>query len=195
MTEPKVPPGPRGHFLIGNVLQCARDPLGFLSRCAKEYGDVVRLHAPGMTFYAFNHPDHIEQVLRSKHRDFIKWKLLRKTSRLFGNGLLTSESDVWRQQRRLATPAFQAKQVQTYADVMVRYTQRMIESWQTGQTRMISDDMARLTLAIITRTLFDVDIDGEAKAMAPVLGSVLDYYGDSMNSLLLPSWLPTPSNL
>jgi cytochrome P450 len=195
MTVPKVPPGPRGHFLIGNVLQCARDPLGFLSRCAKEHGDVVRLHAPGMTFYAFNHPDHIEQVLRSKNRDFIKWKLLRATARLFGNGLLTSEGDVWKQQRRLANPSFQSKQVQTYADVMVSYTQRMIESWRSGQTRIISDDMARLTLAIITRTLFDVDIDGEAKAMAPVLGSVLDYYGDSLNSLLLPSWLPTPSNL
>jgi cytochrome P450 len=172
-----------------------RDPLGFLTRCARQYGDVVRLRAPGMTFYVLVNPEHIEQVLRTNHRDFIKWKLLRATSRVFGNGLLTSEGDFWRQQRRLINPSFQRSQVQNYADVMVAYTRRLVDTWRTGSTCIISDEMMRLTLAIIAKTLFDVDIDQEARDTGPILGSVLDYFGDPLNSLVLPSWVPTPSNL
>src|SRR5947207_7452697 len=135
MTAARVPPGPRGLPLVGSLLPYMRDPLGFLTRCTREYGDVVRLRGPGLTFYVLAHPDHIEEVLRSRHRDFIKWKLLRDTAALFGSGLLTSEGDLWRRQRRLATPAFQAKQVDTYAPVIVDYTLRMLESWRPGRVR------------------------------------------------------------
>src|SRR5262249_12895819 len=137
MADTRIPPGPRGQFLIGHVLQYLRDPLGFLSRGAREYGDVVRLRAPWLTFYVFNHPDHVEHVLRTHHRDFIKWRLLRDTSRLFGGGLLTSEGDHWRQQRRLANPAFQAKQVQTYAEPIVEHTLRHLAGWRAGETREV----------------------------------------------------------
>jgi len=194
MADGRIPPGPRNTLLVGNLLRYMRDPLGFLTRCAREYGDVVRLRAPCRTFYLLSHPDHIEHVLRSGHRGFIKWKPLRDTGRLFGSGLLTSEGDFWRRQRRLATPAFQGKQVQSYADVMVGQTLRLIESWRAGETRTVSDDMVRLTLAILTKTLFDVDPD-DADAMGPVLAGVLDYFGNPANSLLLPRWLPTPSAL
>jgi cytochrome P450 len=195
MTEARVPPGPRGLPLIGSLLPYARDPLGFLTRCAREYGDVVRLRGPGLTFYVLTHPDHIEQVLRSRHRDFIKWKLLRDTAALFGSGLLTSEGDLWRRQRRLATPAFQAKQVETYAPVIVESTLRLLQSWQPGRARVINEDMRRVTLAVLARTLFGVDAGAEEQAAGEALETVLDYYGSPLNSLLLPSWLPTPANL
>jgi cytochrome P450 len=195
MPHFKVPPGPRGFWPLGNTLQYARDPLGFLTHCARTFGDVVRLTGPGLTFYMFNHPDQIETVLRSEHRHFIKWKLLRDTSSVFGSGLLTSEGDFWKRQRRLMTPAFQMKQLQTYADDMVRATHRLLATWQAGDTRIISDDMMGLTLAIIGKTLFDVDIESTAHNMGPVLGSVMNYYGDPANSLVLPQWVPTPANL
>ncbi len=195
MSPSKVPPGPRGLWLLGNILPYARDPLGFLTRCARAYGDAVRLTGPGQTFYMFNHPEQIEQVLRSKHRHFIKWKPLRDTAPVFGSGLLTSEGDFWKRQRRLMNPAFQKQAVQAYADDMLACTTRHVSSWRDGEERVISDDMMRLTLAIIGRTLFDVDIEGEASGMAPVLGSVMTYYGDPANSLVLPQWVPTPANL
>jgi cytochrome P450 len=171
-----------------------RDPLGFLTRCSREHGDVVRLRAPGSTFYMLSSPEHIEHVLRSGHRDFIKWKLLRATSRVFGAGMLTSEGDFWRQQRKLANPAFTVKAVQGYADDMVAYASGLMQPWTPGRTIVVSDEMMRLTLAIIARTLFDVDVEREARSMGPILGSVLDYYGDPLNSLVLPAWLPTPAN-
>lgn len=195
MPDARVPPGPPGLPILGNALSYLRDPLGFLTRCAREYGDVVRLRAPRQTFYMVSHPDSIEQVLRHNHRDYIKWKLLRDTSKMFGQGLLTSEGDFWKQQRKLANPAFRQEQVQTYAGVMVEHTLRMLETWKPGETRVVTDDMLHLALAIITRTLFDVDLTREAKHLEGVLGSVLDYFGSPINSLLLPSWFPTLSNL
>jgi cytochrome P450 len=194
MAKASAPPGPRGHWVIGNTLAYARDPLGFLMRCAREYGDVVRLRGPGLTFCMLSHPEYIEQVLRGQHRSFIKWKLLRDTARVFGNGLLTSEGDFWKRQRRLANPAFQVQQVRTYADAMVLHTRRMLDGWHTGETRLLTDELVRLTLAIVAQTLFDADVNAEAHPMGPVLEGVLSYYGDPMNSLVLPQWLPTPAN-
>jgi cytochrome P450 len=195
MANHQVPPGPRGLPWLGNALQYARDPLGFLTRCARKYGDVVRLRAPGQTFYQLNHPRDIESVLRGQHQNFHKWRPLRGTARLFGSGLLTNEGDAWKQQRKLCNPSFQTRQVQTYAPAMVEHTCRMLEGWRPGQVRVINDDVNRLALAILTRTLFGIDLDTEAVDLEEVLGSVLGYFGDPFNSLVLPSWLPTPANL
>lgn len=60
MTPTKLPPSPKGRYLVGNLLDYSRDPLEFLSRCAREYGDVVCLKFPGPSAYLLAHPDHIE---------------------------------------------------------------------------------------------------------------------------------------
>lgn len=195
MSQARIPPGPRGLPWLGNVLQYGRDPLHFLTRCAREYGDVVRLRAPGQTFYQLNHPEAIEQVLRSDHENFHKWRPLRGTVRLFGNGLLTNEGESWKQQRKLCNPSLQSRQVQTYAPAMMSHTERMLAGWQQGQVHVINEDMNRLALAILTDTLFGVDIDRETGDHESVLGSVLGFFGDPLNSLILPAWLPTPANL
>jgi cytochrome P450 len=195
MRRVQLPPGPRGLPWLGNALQYARDPLGFLTRCARKYGDVVRLAAPGQTFYQLNHPRDIETVLRGQHQNFHKWQPLRATARLFGSGLLTNEGDSWKQQRKLCNPSLQSRQVQTYSPAMVEHTCRLLEGWKPGQVRVINDDFNRLALAILTRTLFGIDLDTEAVDLEEVLGSVLGYFGDPFNSLVLPSWLPTPANL
>jgi len=191
-TLQPIPPGPRGLPLLGNTLQYTRDPLGFLTRCAREYGDVVRLTGPGRVFHLVSRPDLIEQVLRGDHRHFVKWELLRATSRVFGSGLLTSEGDLWKRQRRLANPSFSRQQVLTYADGMVDAAVRLTDTWRDGETRVVSDDMVRLTLAVVARALFGVDV-GADRGTGEVLGAVLDYYGDPLNSLVLPAWLPTPA--
>jgi cytochrome P450 len=143
----------------------------------------------------FSHPDQIEQVLRSRHDDFIKWKFLRDTRGVFGQGLLTNEGDSWKQQRKLMTPAFQLKQLTGYAANMVDCTRRLLEGWRAGQTLVISDDMRQLTLAILGKTLFDVDVEADSHQLGPVLGSVMDYFGSTANTLVLPHWAPTPANL
>src|SRR3954447_16793374 len=128
MPRPKIPPGPRGHLLLGSFPEYSRDTLGFMTRCAREYGDAVRFRLGGLSFYQFNHPDQIEEVLRIKHHLFIKDRPLQISTLVFGKGLLSSEGRLWRRQRRLMQPAFLHQQIRGHAGVMVASAAAMLES-------------------------------------------------------------------
>jgi pimeloyl-ACP methyl ester carboxylesterase len=95
------PPKPSGDYLTGSLLEYARDPLGFLTRCAREYGDVVRLRFLNLPLYLLADPHDIEQVSVKDNRNFVKEKGERVSLAFLGNGLLTREGDFWRRQRRL----------------------------------------------------------------------------------------------
>lgn len=94
MSSTKLPPGPKGCYLVGNLLEYSRDPLNFLARNSREYGDVVSLRFPGPPAYLLSNPDHIEQVLVKNNRNFIKDRITRSQLRILGDGLLTSDGAV-----------------------------------------------------------------------------------------------------
>jgi cytochrome P450 len=111
----KLPPGPKGSLFLGNTFDYLRDQLGFLTAAVKQYGDIVRLRLGNQTTYVLVNPEHIDYVLRSHADNFMKDKLTRWLIPLVGEGLLTSEGEFWRRQRRLAQPAFQRQQIERYA--------------------------------------------------------------------------------
>ncbi len=113
------PPGPKGHFFTGNLPEFRRDPLGFLTRCARDCGDVVGFRLVNISAYLLNHPDYIESVLVNHPRTLIKGRGPRMSRRFFGEGLLTSEGDFWLRQSRLAQPAFNHERIVSYGEVMV----------------------------------------------------------------------------
>jgi cytochrome P450 len=190
----KLPPTPKGHFLIGHALEILRDPFGLVARCGRDHGDVVRLRFGTLTFYLLLNPRDIEYVLRGNHRNFIKDKGTRLLSRLLGQGLLTSEGDFWRRQRRLAQPAFQLDQIQRYSDFMVAYTERLIDRWQSGQTRDIHADMMRLTLEIVGQTLFRADVSGYADRVGRDMDIIMRYFASFFGMIPLLQRLPLPRN-
>ena len=99
----RVPPGPKGLPLLGMALQVMRDPLGTLERIAREYGDIVTIPVVGATRTMLNLPEYIEQVLIVQQSKFHKSTLTKDvTGRLLGEGLLISEGDFWRRQRRFS---------------------------------------------------------------------------------------------
>src|SRR5882762_5878612 len=167
------PPGPKGHPILGVMPEFNRDTLGFINRC-RDFGDVVRARFFYVPAYFLFNPDHIEYVLSTNARNFIKSMSLRSNffSRLLGNGLLTSEGDFWRRQRRLAQPAFHRQRISAYGDVMVGFTERMISQWEHGETREIHRDMMRLTLEIVARTLFNSDVSGDADRVGKILSEI-----------------------
>jgi cytochrome P450 len=133
-----------------------RDSLGFIERAQREYGDIVWmrfLYVPALFLY---HPNEIEYVLSTNPKNFRKAMSLRSNffQTLVGNGLLTSEGEVWKRQRRLSSPAFHRHRISAYADTMVDYSRRLMESWQPGETRDMHREMMRLTLEIVVRCLF-----------------------------------------
>ena len=195
---PKIrPPGPEGRFPTGNLLDYTRDHLGFLTRCAREYGDVVRLRFVNVPVYLLNHPDHVEYVLVRNNRNFIKSRGERISLGFLGNGLLTSEGSFWRRQRRLAQPAFHRDRIAAYGRVMVECGERMAAGWRDDEVRDVHDDMGRLTLEIVARTLFGVPLGSvEFEEVGDALATISQRFtGRGGVFFQVPEKVPTPGNL
>jgi cytochrome P450 len=191
-----LPAGPRGHFLLGHLVELGRDPLGALQRYAREYGDFVPLRFGPKRAVLLNHPDYVEQVLATHSRYFIKSPALRNSRRLIGHGLLASEGELWRRQRRLIQPAFHRPQLAAYSEIMVACTEQLLATWRDGEVRDVHQEMMRLTLQIVARALFGADVTDEAAVVDEALRVALERFGTRLSSLafLLPDTLPTPDN-
>jgi cytochrome P450 len=191
----KLPPGPKGYPIIGNAFQPKGDTITYLTNCAREFGDIVFFRFVGVPACYVNRPDYIESVLVTQSNNFVKSKDYRAMRRVLGNGLLTSDGEFWRRQRKLIQPAFYQERVASYAEIMVGYTQRMLETWSDGQTLDVHEAMMRLTLGIVAKTLFDADVSHEAEevdaALTVLMGKFLRQAG---MALLLPTWVPLPTS-
>jgi len=194
MVATLLPPGPRGHFIVGNIPEYIRDPLGFLSECARKHGDVVRMTFFKGEVYLCNNPEDIQYILVNSNRSFTKSYGDGSMQTLLGNGLLTSEGDFWRRQRRLAQPAFHRERISSYGEVMVAYTERMLASWRDGEMHDIHQDMMRLTLEIVAQTLFSTDIGGDAQEVGTALEAAMEQLSsqESLLQALIPENFPTP---
>ncbi|TFH24752.1 MAG: cytochrome P450 [Myxococcales bacterium] len=170
---PLDPIGPRGNLILGHVGSIERDALGFLERCHREYGDVVRLRFFIWPAVLLVHPDHVKHVLQDRHAAYDKntmdWRMLRP---VLGESLLTSDGDTWLAQRRLMQPAFHRDRIAAFGELMVEQTVAMLQRWEpaarAGDTLDVAAEMSRVTLDIVTRALFgavvkaDADVVGEA---------------------------------
>jgi cytochrome P450 len=196
MSARTQPPGPKGHWLKGNLAEFRRDSLGFITHCAREYGDIVSLKLGPKRVYLLNHPDLIEQVLVTQNRNFIKHFITRLLQRILGEGLLNSEADIWLRQRRLAQPAFHRSRIEAYGRVMVEFTENMLRTWKEGESRDIHVEFMRLALGIVAKTLLNADAAGEANTVASALEFLLKDFLYRWETLLpVPRWVPTPHNL
>ncbi len=185
-TRP-LPVRPRRRLpVIGHLPAMLRDPLGTLDRWAKEVGDLYRIDIPSRPTWVVNRPSEIERVLTAP-RAFRKDKDLQNARSLFGDGLLTSEGDLWIRQRRLAQPAFHRDRIAAYGERMVALAAEAADRWSDGETRDVHADMMELTLRIATETLFG---DGavSAREVGDALEAVLERFEGS--SFVLPEWMP-----
>ncbi len=177
MVAALAAPGPRAFWPVGHVVQFRRDPLALLTRLAREYGDVVRFQAATQAVYLLNHPDYVKDVLVTNHARFKKGRALQRAKRLLGEGLLTSEGEFWRRQRRLAQPAFHRQRVSSYAATMVGYAEQTSGRWRDGETLDVAAEMMRLTLAVVGKTLFDADVESDADEVGAALTDVMSLFG------------------
>jgi cytochrome P450 len=186
------PPGPKPHFLIGNMPLASRDPLIVLTRWAREYGDLFYYRAGWIDVYFFNRPDLIELVLVRNHANLLKDRVVQNSRWFLGNGLLTSEGEEWKRQRRLTQPAFYRERIASHATLMTGYTEQMLAAWQDGATVDVHQQMMNLTLRIVVRTLFGVEA-GEIDEISGALNTIMRHTAGIR--LLLPPWsryLPIP---
>jgi len=198
MTSEKnrIPPGPSGTPLIGHLVPFRRNPIDFLLRMAREYGDIVAFKLGAQQVVLLSHPDYVKAVLTTDHRNFVKGRGLQWAKRLLGEGLLTSEGEFHRRQRRIAQPAFHRQRIATYGNVMTDYTIRMRAQWTEGKPLDLHGEMMRLTMAIAAKTLFDADVEAEAGEIGEALSTSVEFF----NRFTLPfadlmAQLPIPSTI
>ncbi len=195
-TSRNSAPGPRGHWLTGNLPDFRNDRLAYLTHLAEEYGDCVSIRLGPRRLMVVNHPDLVEDVLVTKNRMFKKHFALRHTKDTLGNGLLTSEGDFWRKQRRLAQPAFHRERIAAHAAMMVEFTERMLRDWADGQARDVQEEMMQLTLQIVAKALFDADVSGDAADASAAMDTTLKAFTARVSRILkFPTWVPTPLNV
>ncbi|MEO8607866.1 MAG: cytochrome P450 [Chloroflexota bacterium] len=200
MTVHNFPPGPPpakniiqiiklASVFRGNTIEVFRD---FLA----QYGDTYMLQFGENRGYITSNPDLIHEILVTKASSFHKDRDIKNTklglARFLGNGLLTSDGEFWKRQRKLAAPALHAKRIANYAGAMVDYALKTIDGWQDGAQVDITHEMTNLTMMIVAKTLFNVD----ASSLAERVGVAVDVVQSVAGPVpLIPAWVPTPSEL
>jgi cytochrome P450 len=187
------PNGPKGVPLLGTLPALARDPLGYFCDLGRSYGDISCARIGAGTAYMVSHPDLIEEVLIGKYRDCMKDLGTRELIPLVGQGLLTSEGEHWKRQRKLAAPPLQPKRIGNYADAMVRCTERELAGFRDDEVRNIHVDMMRLTLEIVGKTLLGIEAGRDSERIGDIVDASLAYLDKQLYSWqgLAPKWLPT----
>jgi cytochrome P450 len=170
------PPGPWNPPVIGNLRTFRANPLAFISKAAREYGDVVYFRVMGQNMYLVSHPEYVREILVANQSNFVKSRALQRAKVLLGEGLLTSEGQHHLRQRRLVQPAFHRERLAAYASAMSEGAVRWRERWQAGSTLDVSTEMPHLTLSIVAKTLFNADVQSEASEIGAAMTTVLEMF-------------------
>jgi cytochrome P450 len=189
--------GPKGWPIVGNAIAFRRDTLGFMSRCARQFGDVVPFRIGPWPMLALIDPKRIESVLVSQRDSFSKHRhLWRQVTAMFGSGLLTSDGDLWRSQRRLAAPAFAGPQLRSYGDDIVRLTGEAVAKWRHQEVRDFRSDMMGLTLTIAAKTFFDATIEQDIAKIGDASSNMMrEVVSRISRPIHIPDIVPLPGHL
>jgi cytochrome P450 len=129
-----------------------------------EYGDIYRVFAPsrGVFNYVINHPNDIKRVLLSNHRNYTKGEGMDRVKILLGNGIMTSEGDFWRRQRRMMQPSFHRRIIDRFTALIAEVNDKYAERWAAkaarGEPVNVTDDTSELTLEIVLGSIFGADL-------------------------------------
>ena len=191
-------PGPRGLPWFGSVFPAWRDPLAFFMESRARYGDVVRFKFGPYQYYLVNDPNVVKHVLVDNPKGYTKSRNYVGLKITLGDGLLTSEGDHWRKQRKLVQPAFHRDKLAAFASQMSMATRDMLTRWKEeggGEPFDIHVEMMRLTFRIVGLTLFSADVDGDARDVGQALDIAMHWANDYAEAILpIPPSIPTPAN-
>ncbi len=153
-----------------------RNPLLYMEELHREYGDLVEYRALGRTIFMLFHPEMTQDMLVTHARNHHQGRVMQRSRKVLGNGLLTSEDSFHLRQRRLIQPAFHRQRVFGYGRAMVEYAERHQQHWRSGQVMDVHQEMMRLTLAIVGKTLFDTDVERDSQEIGRALHTFMHLF-------------------
>lgn len=190
-----LPPGPKGLPLFGNVFQLGRDQLRFLLDVQRRYGRMATIHIGRTPVVLLFQPEHVRYILTENPRNFTNREVVgglvfskmllfallastfsKKASedlyQLIGDGLGTTDGAYHDRQRRLVQPSFSKQRVESYAAMIVQYTQEMMERWQPGMEMEMESEIQALVLRMIAKLLLNIDVLKEETNLAEIINGM-----------------------
>jgi cytochrome P450 len=161
MQTMPLPPGPTEGFDLGG----SDESLARLRDYFRRFGDTYRVFAPGRGVYDYviNHPDDVKRVLLSNHRNYTKGGGMDRVKILLGNGIMTSEGDFWRRQRRMMQPSFHRRVIDQFSRLIHEVNEKFAQRWAakaaSGEAINLTDDASELTLEIVLGSIFGSDLE------------------------------------
>jgi enediyne biosynthesis protein E7 len=194
----RVPPGPPRRATFSLLRKLNGDRLGLMTSAAAQYGDAVRMAIGPKVLYFFNHPEPAKHVLADNAANYTKGIGLVQARRALGDGLLTSEGELWKEQRKIIKPVFQHKRIAQQADVVAQEGARLVArlgAHRGGAPIDVVQTMTAFTLGVLGRALLDADLSGFA-SVGDSFEAVQEQAMFEMVSLsMVPTWVPLPRQL
>ncbi|RYF74689.1 MAG: cytochrome P450 [Cytophagaceae bacterium] len=196
--ETLVPVHP-GLPLLGNSLSVARDPLGMFTKLHRQYGRIVRISIGGRNQYMVFQPEDVKYILQENNRNYVRSPAFMVLKRFLGEGLLTSDGDFWRKQRRLAQPAFHRQKIAILAETMVQESAAWVSELRNlnlSKPVNISQSLMDVTMYIVCKTLFSTNVEGRLGGLSHSLETLNVLANRTLLSpIKVPRSWPTPNNL
>jgi cytochrome P450 len=193
MTEPQFPPGPRGVREVTVAFRkFVNNPPVEMLRLRKQWGLAMGFHVGVRNVIFLGDPALIGEVLLDKEDAFIKDRVTRGLSIFLGNGLLTSEGEFWRKQRKLIAPRLTKKHIATYANAMVKCALSYADTLKEGEIGDVHAAMTRVTLEIVTETLFGASLGSGHDEIGHAIDEIMHNFEQVAHSWrqLFPDWVP-----
>jgi cytochrome P450 len=187
----QLPPRPKGHRFLG-ILPGKRSWKLYFEEALKDVGNIAYCKYVGIPGCLVAHPDLIADVLVVNAQGYTGSNMLQ---RLLGDGLATSEGELWRHQRNLLLPLFSRERLPGYGPIITRHIDRLMSGWQSAEVHDIYRDMMALTLNVAAESFLGIQLDGRREILLENLNIVLDEFIVLANQcFLLPYWVPTRSH-
>ena len=171
---------------LGHFHELRSDRVRMMKKIADLNEGLVRVQFPGQTVVVANGPEAIYDVLVGKSQHFEKSPVLRTALYpLAGDGLFTSEGELWKRQRKLMSPMFRLRELHAYADAMAACAERGADSWTDGGTIDIGRETTRIAMSVAGKTLFDADTFSDADELGEALTAALDWVNEQVSAPLL----------
>jgi cytochrome P450 len=173
----RLPPGP-GVNLLATVLKQKKwvDPIAHFTHLAKEYGDIAHYRLGRRHIVFVNHPEYLREIFVVQAGNFVKERTQQRAKLLLGEGMITADGAMHKQQRQAAAPAFHRQKMAAHADEIVRRAAALREAWSSGEKHDVHREMMTLSLGILGATLLGTDLGDAVHELNSAMADIMDVY-------------------